>query len=78
MRGQGSSACNSETNRPLMFILNDTIPMGVGLVFDESDIPAKPMPNRKDRRVKMAKGKPSKGTGKDKRLKRNRGKKKRK
>jgi hypothetical protein len=32
--------------------------------------------NRKDRRA-MAKGKPSKGTGKDRRLKRNRGKKKR-
>jgi hypothetical protein len=32
--------------------------------------------NREDRRA-MAKGKPSKGTGRDKRLKRNRGKKKR-
>ena len=40
-------------------------------MLDESDA-------LKWRRKKMAKGKPSKGTGKDKRLKRNRGKKKRK
>lgn len=58
-----------------MFIMNP-----VGGMFTEADVPVKPhfklVPNRKDRRA-MAKGKPSKGTGKDKRLKRNRGKKKR-
>jgi hypothetical protein len=36
-----------------------------------------PPRNRKERRARMAKGKPSKGTGKDKRLKRNKGRKKR-
>lgn len=30
------------------------------------------VPNRRDKRAQMAKGKPSKGTKKDKRLKRNR------
>lgn len=40
-------------------------------MFTEADIPAKPFPNRKERRA-MAKGKPSKGTKKDMRLKANR------
>jgi hypothetical protein len=62
-----------------MFILNKwEYPLSAryGVAMEYPDVPneRRPrlvLPNRKDRRA-MAKGKPSKGTKKDKRLKRNR------